>query len=134
MNLIKAEYAEERVLDSFLDKNKAINRRAIKNFGYVVMKDEEIIGCFILQALKSNRFWLKQLFITKQEAMNLPVLLEEILELAEHNYAKEVYVHSHQPMVDWLLQSLQFHPKEDILELGSIAREKGRWWAYEITS
>lgn len=134
MNLVKAKYVEESLLYSFLDKNEAINRTAIEKFGYVVIKEEEIIGCFILQGLKSDRFWLKQLFITKQEASNLPKLLQEILYLAEENYAKEVYVHSHQPMVDWLLQSLQFHPKKQALELGLLPKERGTWWTYKITS
>jgi|SRR5690625_338601 len=134
MNLIKAERAPENLLNSFLESNEDINSIAIKRSGYVVMKDGQIVGCFVLQGLESNRFWLKQLFITKQEAMILPILLKAILHLAEKNYAKEVYVHSHQPMVDWLLQSLQFHPQEGTLMLQSLPRRKGTWWSYKISS
>src|SRR5699024_716223 len=134
MNFIKAKRAPQNLLKDFLENNEEINREAIKQSGYVVMKEGQMIGCFVLRQIDSKLFWLNQLFITKQEAMNLPVLLKSILHLAERNYAKEVYVHSHQPMVDWLLQSLQFHPKEAAFDLRPLPREKGTWWSYEISS
>lgn len=134
MNLIKAGRVPEHLLSTFFKNNEEIDEQTIRESGYVVFKDGQIIGCFVLQPIVDNLFWLKQLFITKAEAMILPLLLKEILNLAERRYAKEVYVHSHQPMVDWLLQSLQFIPKETTPLLHSLPRKKGTWWSYKISS
>lgn len=134
MNLLKAERAPKQLLTTFLANNEDIDEEAIIQSGYVVMKDQKIIGCFVLQQIESKLFWLKQLFIIKNEAMLLPILLKAILQLAERKYAKEVYVHSHQPMVDLLLKSLQFNPKENTPILQTLPRKKGTWWSYKISS
>ncbi|HLS36214.1 MAG TPA: hypothetical protein VK061_08250 [Bacillota bacterium] len=134
MILMKANEVDTNELTSFFENNEAIDKEAVKKEGYIVTNNNHIIGCFILKRIEQNNFWLKQLFITKAEANTLPTLLQLILQLAKAKAAHEVYVHSHQLMVDLLLQSLQFHPQERSELLKSLPRQKGIWWSYKISS
>lgn len=134
MKLMKARQSPPNLLNDFLQNNDHINKEHLVDTGYVAMKNNEIVGCFILQRVEDGLFWLKQLYITKSAATILPVLLESILVLAKQNYAKEVYVHSHQPMVDILLEALQFHPKQENAFINQLPSSKGTWWAYEVSS
>lgn len=133
MKLIEANLAPQQLLDDFLKNNNHINKEHLVCNGYVAMKQEEIIGCFMLEPVENNLYWLKQLYVTQASATILPVLLESILVLAKQKYAKEVYVHSHQPMVDILLEALQFHPKSTEKMKEKLPNRKGRWWAYQVS-
>ncbi|MED4475656.1 hypothetical protein [Oceanobacillus caeni] len=90
--------------------------------------------CFILDEMdEKDAYWLKQLYITRTEANKLPVLLESILTIAKSLKAKSVYVHSHQPVVDILLEALQFHPQKDASFVDKYPLKKGSWWTYNVS-
>lgn len=130
---MEAYLAPPDLLDEFLKNNEHIDRKSLAKQGYIAMKQEEIIGCFVLELVEDDLYWLKQLYVTKSAATILPVLLEAILVLAKEKYAKEVYVHSHQPMVDILLEALQFHPKQESIFADKHPRQKGTWWSYRVS-
>ncbi|WP_042221405.1 GNAT family N-acetyltransferase [Oceanobacillus manasiensis] len=133
MKLILANQADEKKLELFLEKNESINKASLIRAGYVVEVAEEIVGCFSLETMEEGIYWLKQLYINQTNASKLPVLLESILTLAKQKQAKSVYVHSHQPVVDILLEALQFHPQKEKLFVDKYRREEGNWWLYHVS-
>lgn len=133
MKLIPANKAPQRELECFLDKNENVDGDILVDKGYAVDVDGQIEGCFVLEAVDEGIFWLKQLYITKSAANKLPVLLEAILTLAKEKQAQKVYVHSHQPMVDILLEALQFHPQAATEWVDKYPIEKGNWWTYSVS-
>ncbi|MBY7144739.1 hypothetical protein KFZ56_17095 [Virgibacillus sp. NKC19-3] len=134
MNLIAAHRASEEKLDQFLVKNRNVNKASLLEAGYVVEIAEQIQGCFSLERMDEGSYWLKQLYITKAEAAKLPVLLEAILNLAKEQEAKKIYVRSHQPVVDVLLESLQFHPQREEMPVDKSNQKEGNWWTYDVSS
>lgn len=133
MNLIQANRVSEEKLDHFLKNNQTVNGDSLLQMGYVVEVQEQIEGCFVLEAMDDYIYWLKQLYITKSEAAKLPVLLETILNLAKEQQAKTVYVHSHQPVVDIILESLQFHPQQEDIFVDKHESREGNWWFYSVS-
>lgn len=121
-------------LDDFLQTAENFNREGLLEDGYVVEIDEEIKGCFVLTTMEDDVYWLKQLYITKESANHLPVLLETILQMTKGKDARKLYVQSHQPVVDLLLQALQFYPQRNEQIHRSQGKEQGNWWAYEVSS
>lgn len=101
--------------------------------GYIVEIDGEIEASFILDELDSGALWLKQLYITQTEAAKLPILLETILQLARSQEAKTVYVHSHQPVVDILLEALQFTIENNLTVFPKKPVMIGNWWSYHVS-
>ncbi|MFC4024955.1 hypothetical protein ACFOUV_14270 [Oceanobacillus longus] len=133
MKILLAKEASYVQLEEFFGKNPNVNQKSVYENGYVVEMKDKIEGCFVLDQLKEDIFWLKQLYITQSEAGRLPFLLEAILTLAKQRNAKSIYVHSHQPVVDILLEALQFHQqKEKILE-DKYPTTNGSWWAYNVS-
>ncbi|MFD1852189.1 hypothetical protein [Oceanobacillus bengalensis] len=134
MNIIPANKANQGQLNEFLANNKGLDKDSLLLEGYVVAIQDKIEGCFSLQALEDEGvFWLKQLYITRAEANKLPVLVETILALAKSKQAKSVYVHSHQPVVDILLEALQFHPQRETKFVDKHPITKGNWWSYHVS-
>ncbi|WP_404455746.1 GNAT family N-acetyltransferase [Oceanobacillus kapialis] len=133
MKLIPAKQVDIKKLEGFLDKNESVNKASLVRSGYVVQIDDEVVGCFSLEMLEDGIYWLKQLYITQQHASKLPVLLEAILTLAKQQQAKSVYVHSHQPVVDILLEALQFHPQKEKMFVDKYTAEEGNWWLYHVS-
>lgn len=133
MNLIPAYHASKEDLASFLEKNPHIQKETFLNSGYAVEINGEIEGCFNLNQMESGVYWLKQLYITKAEAAKLPVLIESILALAKNQQAKVIHVHSHQPMVDILLEALQFHLQKEMLFKDKYPVNNGNWWSYSVS-
>lgn len=133
MDIVLAQQVAPEKLDKFLTANPDIEQETLYESGYVAQVNDEIIGCFILDTLHENKYWLKQLYITKSHATALPVLLESILVIAKNREAKEVYVHSHQALVDILLEALQFNPHTDDMLLNKRDETKGKWWAYQVS-
>src|SRR5699024_1261056 len=97
-----------------------------------VKLSNKIIGCFILERIENGRYWLKQLYITKTEAVTLPILVEAILTLAKQQQATEVFVNSHKLMVDIILETLQFRPQVESPFLEKCVKSEGKWWCYVI--
>ena len=134
MKLILAKHASEDRIESFLKSNPQIEKEPLIDSAYVVELKDKISGCFILQPIEERSFWLKQLYITQEEARALPILVEAILALAKEMKAEKVYANSHQPMVDILLESLQFHPQAANLFPEYYQNEIGKWWSYQVSS
>lgn len=133
MELIKATDAIYEELNAFLMKNEKIDGRTLANHGYVIRNGGQIIGCFVLEMQGEADSWLKQLYIEKEFAGRLPILMETILQLAKQQQAKSVYVHSHQPVLDILLEALQFHPQEEAdLSVDQPCRP-GNLWTYQVS-
>lgn len=120
-------------MNQFFSTTDQVNKDSLLKEGYVVEFAGEIKGCFELASVEDGVFWLKQLYIAQEEAQKLPVLLETIIVLAKSKEAKKVYVFSHQPVVDILLGSLQFHPQKEALNVQPMKNKQGNWWAYEVS-
>ncbi|WP_085994035.1 hypothetical protein [Oceanobacillus senegalensis] len=135
MNIIPAKKATEEQLEAFFSKNENLDGKGLLEQGYVVIINDKIEGCFILQEVEEEEgvYWLKQLYITRTEATKLPVLIESVLTIAKSKEAKSVYVHSHQPVVDILLEALQFHPQKETNFVDKHPIEKGNWWSYQVS-
>jgi hypothetical protein len=63
----------------------------------------------------------------------LPFLIEGILTLAKEHEVKGVYVHSHQPTVDIILEALQFHPQKEHVLVDKYPVTHGNWWSYRVS-
>lgn len=134
MKCILASELEQSRLDQFLNYNKQIKRASLIEKGYVVEWKGKIIGCFELDLMEYDVYWLKQLYIIQKEAAKLPILLEYILLFAKQKKAKVIYAHSEQPVTDLLLQSLCFSLQTEQLEtLKSKVLRKGHWWSYKVS-
>ncbi|WP_087973640.1 hypothetical protein [Oceanobacillus rekensis] len=133
MKILLAKEASYVNLEEFFGKNPNVNQKSVYEKGYVVEIDNKIEGCFVLDQLETDIYWLKQLYITQSEAGRLPILLEAILTLAKQQHAKSIYVHSHQPVVDILLEALQFHPQKEKMFEDKYPVSNGSWWAYNVS-
>ncbi|MFS0750284.1 hypothetical protein [Oceanobacillus sp. 1P07AA] len=133
MQIFKVEEAEQQAVNDFLERNENVSKDLLFSHGYVVEMNGRIDGCFVLKPIEDNAYWLKQLYITQSEARKLPVLLEGILVIARKIEAKCVYVHSNQPVVDILLEALQFKREEQIEVRKIEQHKKGNWWTYNVS-
>ncbi|WP_068673804.1 hypothetical protein [Oceanobacillus sp. Castelsardo] len=134
MHIIPANKATDEMLEEFFNRNENLDKNSLVEKGFVVEIGSKIEGCFILDEMdEKDAYWLKQLYITRTEANKLPVLLESILTIAKSMDAKSVYVHSHQPVVDILLEALQFHPQTDAGFVDKYPLKKGSWWTYNVS-
>lgn len=133
MELILAKNVSHARLDQFLENNPDVDKSLLIEKGYVVQIDEQIEGCFVVDIMENGVHWLKKLHVTKHAAQGLPVIIEAILTIAKENQATCVYVHSQQPLVDILLESLQFHPQKDAETVNIPAHNNGNWWAYHVS-
>ncbi|GAB3044840.1 GNAT family N-acetyltransferase [Virgibacillus ainsalahensis] len=133
MNLIPAYRASEEDLEQFFEKNNHVKKDSLLLKGHVVEINEKIEGCFVLEEMEEGVFWLKQLYITQTEAAKLPFLLDAILMLAKKKQAKKIYVHSHQPVVDLLLEALQFNPQKGKVFVDKYNANEGNWWSYSVS-
>lgn len=134
MKLIEAAQVNEDALKQFLQNNQHIDMNTLLKSGFVVKYDEKIIGCFELESIEEGAFWLKQLYIIRNEAVKLPVLLEFILVFAKQKQAKVIFAHSEQPVTDLLLKSLSFslHIDENF-NVQKNNHRKGHWWSYKVS-
>lgn len=133
MELIAANHASEKKLERFLQHNQDVDQELLLEKGYVVELKGTIEGCFVMDLVDDDVYWLKQLYVTKNAAASLPVLLESILALAKEKQAKQVFVHSHQPMVDVLLEALQFYPQKENAFVQDAPSQEGNWWTYNVS-
>ncbi|SHG63206.1 GNAT family N-acetyltransferase [Ornithinibacillus halophilus] len=133
MNIIAANKASLEKVNAFLETTDQVDKNSLLEEGFVVEFEQEIRGCFVLSSINEGEYWLKQLYISKEAAASLPVLLETIVTMAKGLHAKKVYVHSHQPVVDILLDALQFHPQKEVVLPIKKPRAEGSWWAYEVS-
>lgn len=134
MEFIQASQVNQEQLEHFLENNDQIEIHSLLKTGYVVQCNEKIIGCFEMQSVDNGAYWLKQLYIIRNEAVKLPILLEYILVFAKQQEAKVIYAHSEQPVTDLLLQSLRFSlQSEQSFEIKEAMKRTGHWWSYEVS-
>lgn len=133
MKLVAAKHAPIEKVEQFLQENQDLAQASLLNDGYMVEVEDKIEGCFKLQQLEPDVYWLKQLHVTKKAAPSLPVLLESVLAMAKKRNAKTVYVYSHQPVVDLLLDALQFYPQKNNRSVDNYAQKEGHWWMYNVS-
>jgi|GEM_PF-1221670 len=135
MKIIEASHVSKEQLEQFLENNNQIEIGSLLETGYVVECNSRIIGCFELAPIEEEAFWLKQLYIIRNEAVKLPVLLEFILIFAKQKEAKVVYAHSEQPVTDLLLESLSFSLQTNhSVQLKNAVKRKGHWWSYKYAN
>lgn len=133
MKIMPVKHAVYEQLMDYLERNDNINKELLLQKGYVVEISGQIEASFILEELDADVLWLKQLYITQRKAAKLPVLLETILQLARKRQAKFVYVHSHQPVVDILLEALSFQPEKQNKFIAEKSLMTGSWWSYQVS-
>lgn len=133
VKLIRANTASLNRVTNFLANNKQIKQQSLLSSGYVVEINDRITGCFNLEPVNNEQFWLRQLYITQTEAIRLPVLVESILALASAQEAEQVFVKSHKLMLDLILESLLFKVQEDGPFEQSTEGDWGKWWVYELS-
>lgn len=134
MEFIRANEVSIDQLEDFLEQNDAVDSKKLIQSGYVVFHNNLIIGSFVLETVDAfTSYWLQQLYMVREEAAKLPVLLESIIQLAREKDVKRMYVHSHQPGVDVLLEALQFtqQTKRDLIFQKQ--RPTGNWWTYLVS-
>jgi len=133
MELIRANQVSREFLVSFLQGHEHVNEHQLLDKGYVVVKNDRLIGCFVLNEVEDDQIWLQQLYMIKEEAIKLPILIETILTLAKQQAPTTIYVNSHQSLVDIILDSLQFRQETEGIWLDGTYRSTGKWWTYPIT-
>lgn len=133
MKIMAARHAPVDKIEPFLQTAPHFNKEGLLKEGYVVEIEEEIKGCFVLSSMEQDIYWLKQLYIAKEAAAQLPILLETILQMSKGKQAKKLYVHSHQPVVDLLLEALQFNPQPNQELSDKLGKKDGNWWAYQVS-
>lgn len=134
MKFIQASKVTEQRLEEFIQHNKHIDLKALLATGYVVEHHDKIIGCFSLDEIGDDAYWLKQLYVIRQEAGKLPVIVEAILTIARNMEAKVIYAHSEQPVTDLLLESLSFSLQSKEESIAAHSSNKGHWWSYSVCS
>lgn len=134
MEIIQAADVEKERLERFLHYNIHIELAILLKDGYIVSSNEEIIGCFSLESLGNDAYWLRQLYVVQHEAIKLPRIVETVLTIAKEKQAKVIYAHSEQPVTDLLLQSLSFSLQQEQKETVPRKCDKGHWWTYSICS
>ncbi|MDY0394244.1 hypothetical protein ACFSMW_09475 [Virgibacillus halophilus] len=133
MKIIAAYRMPLEQVETFLQTADKVEKASLLQHGYVLVIDEVIKGCFIWMPVENGIYWLKQLYIAKDAAGKLPVVLETIVQMAKEKQAEKLYVQSHQPVVDILLDALQFCPQQHGIQLESQQENKGKWWAYQVS-
>lgn len=133
LKLIGANHVSEQQLDQFLESVTSISKETLLKEGYVIIVDEEIKGCFTLLSLTEEVFWLKQLYIQPEIANNLLVLIETILLMIKKMKAKKLYVHSQQPVLDIILDALQFEKTKEEVQVEQKPNLVGKWWEYDVS-
>lgn len=132
VKMLEAKIADRTKVEHFLNNNAEINRRQLIEKGFVVEMDNAIKGCFVIEHVNDDTYWLKQLYMNQEEIISLPLLIEAIIQQAKKLEIKTMYVHSHQHIVDQLLEALQFYPQRSPEFVDKNRDAKGKWWAYAI--
>lgn len=133
MKIIAAYRMPSEQIESFLQLADQVEKASLLQHGYVLVIDEVIKGCFIWMPVEKDIYWLKQLYIVRDAAGNLPVLLETIVQMAREKQVEKLYVQSHQPVVDILLDALQFCPQQRGIQHETQQETEGKWWAYQVS-
>lgn len=134
MKMVHAREADQQQVEHFLMNNEAINGEQLMKKGFVVQVDNSIKGCFVIERIDQETYWLRQLYMNKEEVISLPLIMDSIIVQAREDNIKRIFVHSHQQVVDELLSTLEFYPQTAPLQVHEGVIQKGKWWAYAINS
>ncbi|HEY4600790.1 MAG TPA: hypothetical protein VIG73_05875 [Cerasibacillus sp.] len=131
MKLAKAHTVQGPLLESFIKTATSLDKGHLIKEGYVIQTNDCIKGCFILTQVSDEDYWLKQLFIHPEMTRNLPILLETIIMMTRELNGRKLYIHSHQVLLDIILDALYFEKTRDIPSaLENIQKQSGKWWHY----
>src|SRR5690625_2319500 len=133
MELIRANQVSKDLLINFLQGNQNVNEDQLLDKEHVVVDNDRLIGCCVREAVEDNQIWLRQMYVSREEAMKIPILIEATVTLAKQQAAMTIYVNSHQLLVDIILASLQSRQEAEGVLLNGIYRSTGKWWTYPIT-
>lgn len=132
MELIEAKVADQQKVQQFLMTNERIQSDQLMDKGFVVEINEDIKGCFIIDYIDRETYWLRQLYMNQGEMFSLPFVIDSIIQRGKEKGIRRVYVYSHQQVVDELLSTLEFYPQSAPQHIKSGVTQQGNWWAYTI--
>ncbi|HLR15255.1 MAG TPA: hypothetical protein VK144_05485 [Bacillota bacterium] len=132
MELIEAKIADPQKVQQFLMTNESIQSEQLLKKGFVVEINKDIKGCFIIDYIDPETYWLRQLYMNQEEMFSLPLLIDSIIQHGKEKGIRSVYVHSHQQVVDELLSTLDFHSQSAPRHIKDGVIQRGKWWVYTI--
>lgn len=133
MQIYHVNKAQVEKLEEFLQKNEAIAAESLSKSSYMIEVDGKIEGCFDLKSIDESTYWLRQLYLSRSQVQKLFVVFESILIIARKKQINCVYVHNQSPVVDILLESLQFKRESDVKLKDISTKTAGNWWAYNVS-
>ncbi|MCT1901185.1 hypothetical protein [Oceanobacillus sojae] len=133
MQIYQVKEAKIELIEDFIHKNERLFGKKLTEESYVVEVDGSIEGCFNLEKVDESTYWLKQLYLNKEHVQKLFVVFESVLVISRKNDIKCVYVHNQSPVVDILLESLQFKRESDVTFKNINSEKTGNWWAYQVS-
>ncbi|WP_040978250.1 hypothetical protein [Oceanobacillus jeddahense] len=133
MQIYQVKEAKVALMEEFIHKNEKLFGKNLTKESYVVEINGSIEGCFNLDMVDESTYWLKQLYLTKEHVQKLFVVFESVLVISRENNVKCVYVHNQSPVVDILLESLQFKRENDVTFKNINSEKTGNWWAYQVS-
>ncbi|GIO24735.1 hypothetical protein [Oceanobacillus sp. J11TS1] len=133
MQIYQVKEAKLELVEEFIHNNEMAIGKKLTGQSYVIEINGRIEGCFDLERLDESTYWLKQLHLNKEHVQKLFVVFESVLIIARKNNIKCVYVHNQSPVVDILLESLQFKRESDVTFKGIKSEKTGNWWAYQVS-
>ncbi|WP_217586399.1 hypothetical protein [Lentibacillus saliphilus] len=133
MEIIRAKEVEEAKIETLLNLNQALDKDLLIECGYVVNMSGKIAGCFVLDPIDTQEYWLRHLYLKPDAAYAVIVLLETAITLARQNDAAVIYVNSHQSTVNTLLEALHFKRSHMVPQITSEEATAGIWWTYHVS-
>lgn len=132
MRVIRASELPKEKVSNFLENHQQINSDDMLQSGYVIEIQGQICGCFLLKHIEKGLYILRRFYITKTEALKIPIFIESIILLAKQKKATAIFVQSHKLMIDIILEALQFHPQGESDFLDKYTKNDGKWWSYAL--
>src|SRR5699024_2250550 len=102
MKVIPLTEMDTLTWQTFCKDNELMNKATFPDNCYAVLSTHGMIGYLELELMEDYQYWLKRLYIIRNEAGKLPVLLEYILLLAKEKEATVIYAHSDHPVTHLL--------------------------------
>jgi len=133
MQIYQVKEAKLELIEKFMEKNGTLFGKKLTKESYVVEINGSMEGCFNLDMVDESTYWLKQLYLNKEHVEKLFVVFESVLVISRKNNVKCVYVHNQSPVVDILLESLQFKRESDVTFKNINSEKTGNWWAYQVS-
>lgn len=133
MELIKARDVAREDLKKLVDNYESIEMERLIHSGYVMKQAGHFEGCFVLENKDQQTLWLRQMYVTKDTVISLPILLEAVLALAKERQVGHVVIHSHHTTLDTILEALQFSKQIETSGVDNLVDNPGKWWIYNVS-